>query len=141
MTSPLDQAAAIGSWLAATDIDVLELIGPDGHLRLRRGGEPPVAPGREASGRAVEAASAGASEDVVISPDFGLFLRAHPLHETPLARLGDRVAAGQLLGLLKIGMLLLPVPAPREGVVTAVLAPDGSLVGFGDPLVALSPHA
>jgi acetyl-CoA carboxylase biotin carboxyl carrier protein len=38
-------------------------------------------------------------------------------------------------------MLLLPVPAPREGVVTAVLAPDGSLVGFGDPLVALSPHA
>jgi acetyl-CoA carboxylase biotin carboxyl carrier protein len=49
--------------------------------------------------------------------------------------------AGQVLGLLKIGALLLPVPAPRAGVVKTVLATEGSLVGFGDPLVALSAPA
>jgi biotin carboxyl carrier protein len=33
----------------------------------------------------------------------------------------------------------LPVRAPHEGVVKAVIAPDGSLVGFGEPLIELSP--
>jgi acetyl-CoA carboxylase biotin carboxyl carrier protein len=141
MTSPLDQVAAIGAWLAATDVEELELTGPDGHLRLRRGGKPPAAPARDGSDEAVERLRDGSGEDVVASPGFGLFLHAHPLRDTPLVRLGDRVTAGQALGLLKIGALLLPIRAPRRAVVEAVLATEGSLVGFGDPLVALSAPA
>jgi acetyl-CoA carboxylase biotin carboxyl carrier protein len=140
MTSPLDQVAIIGAWLAATDIGELELSGPDGHLRLRRGG-PSAVPGRGGPEEAVAPPHDGSGEDAVASPGFGLFLHAHPLRDAPLVRPGDRVMAGQVLALLKIGALLLPVRAPREGVVTTVLATEGSLVGFGDPLVALSPHA
>ena len=130
MTSPLDHIAEVVAWLAATDIDALELSGPDGHLRLRRGGEPAGEP---------EAAQVEASDDAVTSSGFGLFLHAHPLHETPFVRRGDRVFAGQVLGLLRIGALLLPVRAPHGGVVKAFAAPDGLLVGFGDPLIALAP--
>jgi acetyl-CoA carboxylase biotin carboxyl carrier protein len=130
MTSPLDHIAEVIAWFAATDIDHLELTGRDGHLRLRRSGEPAAPP---------EAPIAEAGEDAVASSGCGLFLHAHPLHETPLVRRGDRVVAGQVLGLLKVGALLLPVRAPHEGVVKAVIAPDGSLVGFGEPLIELSP--
>jgi acetyl-CoA carboxylase biotin carboxyl carrier protein len=138
MTSPLDQVATIGAWLAATDIEKLDLTGPDGHLRLRRGGKPPAVPARDGPEEAVAGPRGGSMGDAVASPGFGLFLHAHPLRDAPLVRPGDRVMAGQVLGLLKIGALLLPVRTPREGVVEAVLAAEGSLVGFGDPLVALS---
>jgi len=130
MTSPLDHIAEVVAWLAATDIDALELSGPGGRIRLHRGGEPIAGP---------DAAHAEASGAVVTSSGFGLFLLAHPLHETPFVRRGDRVFAGQVLGLLKVGALLLPVRAPHGGVVKAFVAPDGLPVGFGDPLIALAP--
>jgi acetyl-CoA carboxylase biotin carboxyl carrier protein len=135
MTTPLDHVAAIAAWLAATDIDYLELAGPAGHLRLRRGGEPDVTAGGTGDGPLAE------DETVAMpSPGFGIFLHAHPLHETPLVRAGDSVAAGQLLGFLKVGPLLVPVPAQHEGVITAIVAQDGALVGFGDPLFRFSPQ-
>jgi acetyl-CoA carboxylase biotin carboxyl carrier protein len=69
----------------------------------------------------------------------GRFLHAHPLQDAPLALPGKRVRAGQALGLLQVGMLLIPVTAPRDGVVAAIVAADGALVGFGDRLVDLRP--
>jgi|SoiMethySBSTD1v2_1073268.scaffolds.fasta_scaffold812186_2 acetyl-CoA carboxylase biotin carboxyl carrier protein len=135
MTSPLDHVGEIAAWLAATDIDCLELTGPAGHLRLRRGGEPEVTVVGTGDGPAAE-------DDTVAmpSPGFGIFLRAHPLHETPLVQAGDSVAAGKVLGFLKIGPLLVPVLAPHEGVVSAIVAQDGALVGFSDPLFRFSPQ-
>jgi acetyl-CoA carboxylase biotin carboxyl carrier protein len=133
MTNPLDHIAEIAALLAATDIDCLELTGPAGHLRLRRGGEPEVASGGTGD-------KPGAEDETVAmpSPGFGIFLHAHPLHETPLVQADDSVAAGQLLGFLKIGPLLIPVPAPYDGVVSDIVARDGTLVGFGDPLFRIS---
>jgi acetyl-CoA carboxylase biotin carboxyl carrier protein len=140
VTTPLDHAARIAAWLAATDIDALELTGAAGHLRLRRGGRPAVTPDEPASDGIGEVPAVEAGHDAVPSPGFGLFLHAHPLHEAALVRAGERVTAGQVLGFLRIGALLEPVRAPRDGVVSAVLAPDGSLVGYGDPLFELSPQ-
>lgn len=141
MTSPLDRVADIAAWLAATDIECLELVGPGGGLRLRRGGAD-EAPGLGRPGAATETHAetrgAGRDREVVPSPGVGVFLRAHPLRDEPLVRPGDRVAAGQALGLLRIGCLLVPVVAPRPGTVQAVPAADGALVGFADPLVELS---
>jgi acetyl-CoA carboxylase biotin carboxyl carrier protein len=135
MTNLLDHVAEIAAWLAATDIDCLELTGPTGHLRLRRGSEPEVTMGGTGDGPVAE------DETIVMpSPGFGIFLHAHPLHETPMVRAGDSVAAGKVLGFLKIGPLLVPVPAPHEGIVSDIVAPDATLVGFGDPLFRFSPQ-
>jgi acetyl-CoA carboxylase biotin carboxyl carrier protein len=49
------------------------------------------------------------------------------------------VTAGQPLGLLQVGPILLPVVSPRDGIVASVIASDRALVGYGDPLVALKP--
>ena len=140
MSTPLDHMAEIAAWLAATDIDCLELRGPAGHLRLRRGGEPASTPDGPAPEKVGEEPVAEAKHDTMPSPGFGVFRHAHPLHETALVRAGERVTVGQVLGFLQIGALLIPIRAPREGVVSAVLARDGSLVGYGDPLLEFSPH-
>jgi acetyl-CoA carboxylase biotin carboxyl carrier protein len=54
-------------------------------------------------------------------------------------RPGARVQAGQTLGLLRIGVLLLPVTASRAGTVAAVRVEDGATVGYGAALVDLHP--
>jgi acetyl-CoA carboxylase biotin carboxyl carrier protein len=68
-----------------------------------------------------------------------VFLHCHPLAATPLARIGERVGAGQTVGLLQIGPLLLPVTAPQAGIVDSIHAADGLPVGYGAPLVELHP--
>ena len=65
----------------------------------------------------------------------GSFLTRHPLRDEPLAAAGVRVAAGQALGLIQVGDLLVPVYAPRDGVVEATLRENGALVGLRRPIV------
>ena len=77
--------------------------------------------------------------DVVVSPGVGHFLHAHPVQEAALVEPNEPVTAGQPLGLLQVGPILLPVLSPRDGIVASIVAPDRSLVGYGDPLVALKP--
>jgi acetyl-CoA carboxylase biotin carboxyl carrier protein len=132
---PIAGIDQISAWLAATDITELELTGPDAYLRLTQGQggvvaatQPPAPP-----------PPAAPEMMAVVASSVGLFLDRHPLHDVPLAIPGARVAAGQVLGLLRIGDLLLPVAAPAAGEVLAVLVPHGTVVGFGTELIRLRP--
>ena len=49
------------------------------------------------------------------------------------------VAAGQPIGLLQVGPLLLPLATPCNGAVVATLADDGAAVGYGQPLITFWP--
>ena len=73
----------------------------------------------------------------VTAPCSGVFLPRHPLRDTPLARAGQAVRAGAVLGLLRAGPLLLHVTAPRAGTVDAIVADEGTAVGYGAVLVRL----
>jgi acetyl-CoA carboxylase biotin carboxyl carrier protein len=75
---------------------------------------------------------------IVTSPSPGVFLHRHPLHAAPAAPLGQPVRAGAVLGLLRIGKLLLAVTAPRDGVVAEFIAAEGGTVGYGAALVRLA---
>ena len=113
---PADQIAAL---LAGTGITSLELSGPQGHLRLENN---PV------------------SADILVeAPGPGRFLHAHPITLAPLAAVGALVAADAIIGLLQVGVLLLPVMSPCAGRIIAHLVESGSLVGYGARLVALRP--
>jgi acetyl-CoA carboxylase biotin carboxyl carrier protein len=127
-----DDIARIAAWLAATDIGLLELRGPGTALRLRHDG----------SGVGVDAIDAEpAAVRAVPAPSVGVFLHRHPLRHDDLAAPGSAVVAGQALGLLQTGPLLLAVPAPADGVVQAQCVPHGTAVGYGTPLVVLLPNA
>ena len=72
----------------------------------------------------------------VTAPCCGEFLHRHPLQPAPLVQIGQPVRAGAMLGLLRVGPLLLQVVATRDGAIEAI-ADDGGLVGYGTPLVHL----
>jgi acetyl-CoA carboxylase biotin carboxyl carrier protein len=125
----------LAQWLAEADVDCLELSEPGLRLRLVRGVDgyvveqaQPLAGPPTAEPKQVTAATA---------PCAGLFLAAHPAQPSPLAVHGNRVRAGDVVGLLQIGLLLVPVVAPTAGVISDILIPPGTLVGYGRPIVAI----
>lgn len=132
----LDEVRQLSAWLAATDITVLELTGPGKTIRLRRNGATVVAPPLYPMPVGTEPAVAAPT--VVRAGSVGILLQSHPLRTEPLVRPGQQVAAGQAVALLKIGLLLLAVPAPRAGRVSRIVAANETPVGFGDPLVELA---
>lgn len=131
MTGSLEEVRQLAQWLSGTGIDLLELSGPGRLIRLRR---------NESGLHVAEplAAEPSSSATLVRAGSVGVLLHAHPLREQPLVRVGDEVAAGQVLALLKIGLLLLPVQAPHAGILTRVFAADQTTVGWGEPLFELA---
>jgi len=122
----------LAAWLADTDIELLELRTSTHSIQLHR----------DASGIISETApcepAVGPGLDVT-APSLGIFVHRHPLRDSALVRAGQAVRAGEPLGLLRIGALLLPVPAPADGVLLDVLIEDGTTVGFGAVLARLRP--
>ncbi len=83
------------------------------------------------------AGSPGTASGIVSAATVGEFLTAHPHRDAVLARPGERLAPGDLLGLIRIGALLTPVTFDGPGsdaVLDDVLADHGALVGYGTPL-------
>lgn len=146
-------AARLATWLEATDIGRLELRGPGLHVCLQRQGGrviavPPGSPGATAMTGAAAVAGAASSIEAgyetavpVKAGSVGIFESTHPLHEAPLAAAGQWVEAGQVIGLLRIGTLLLPVRAPHDGIVVAWHVSTGAVVDFGSTLAELAPLA
>jgi acetyl-CoA carboxylase biotin carboxyl carrier protein len=134
-----DQLHKLSEWMAEAGIDELELTGPNFRLRLDGGG--PQAHDDPVGDRPNDVVPAQKpANNVVAAPSVGLFLHRHPLHETALAPEGTLVRAGQALGLLRVGPLLVPVIAPRDGIAGAMLVAHETLVGFGTSLVELHPR-
>lgn len=130
----IDQVRQLSQWLAATDITLLELTGPGKSIRLRRDG--PGASVDNLPGIAPPPAVA-ATATPVKAGSVGILLHSHPLRPDPLVQVGQTVEEGQTVALLKIGLVLLPVAAPRAGTVTRIVAAHGTAVGFGEPLIEL----
>jgi len=131
----VDRIREWSAWLSGTDIAVFELTGPDRTIRLLRNGDGAF------TEQAVEAARASASTPsdatMVRAGSVGIYLDTHPLRTEPLVRVGDDVVEGQAVALLRIGLVLLDVPAPRTGIVSRIVARNGAAVGWGDPLLEL----
>jgi acetyl-CoA carboxylase biotin carboxyl carrier protein len=131
-----EDLSEIAAAMAVAGIRHLELTGPHVRLVLGRGAsaEPPAVE-VEAETMAPEAETI-----TVVAPGVGTFLRAHPLHDRPLATAGDAVGAGQPIAVLQVGMLLLPVVASAAAVMIDAAVEDGTLVGYGDRLFDLPPQ-
>jgi acetyl-CoA carboxylase biotin carboxyl carrier protein len=133
MTMQTQDIRQLAAWLALTDIDFLELLGPDVQVRIYRNGsasavagsvepDPPVAISPEANA-------------AVRAPSVGVLLDRIPGRSAPLWSPGADVQAGSLIGLLQVGPLLLPVRAPCDGRLDKWLAPPGTAVGYGAHLL------
>lgn len=127
-------------------IDVLVLTTREASLRLERdasnspASRPPPSPNRPASGRraSADAAANAASGYELTAPAPGIFLDRHPLGSQPLVRAGATVEAGQLIGFLRVGCLLLPLRSAQKGRITSLLPRAGDTLGYGAVVVRLA---
>jgi acetyl-CoA carboxylase biotin carboxyl carrier protein len=75
--------------------------------------------------------------EVVKSPMVGtVYLQPQP-GANPFVKVGDTVSQGQTLLIIEAMKTMNPIPAPKAGVVRAILAEDGQPVEFGEPLAVI----
>ncbi|MDR7379965.1 acetyl-CoA carboxylase biotin carboxyl carrier protein [Rhodoferax ferrireducens] len=129
-TQDISQLAA---WLAETDIDFLELHGPDEQIEIHRDGSTNAAIAQPMPPEPIPAHRT--AHTPVRATSVGVLLDRIPGHATPLWLPGSAVQAGSLLGLLQVGPLLLPVHAPCDGWPGEWQVPPGSTVGYGTTLL------
>ena len=91
----------------------------------------PVAAAQPAAAPAAAAPAAGATID---APLVGTFYVASAPGEAPFVQPGDTVHKGQTIGLIEAMKMINEIPALCDCVIESLVAQDGALVGFGDPL-------
>ena len=124
--------------LREMDLTALE-IQADGTVRLERNPSAPAAPAAEAPAARVERAvpSAPATEpdaSVVVSPMVGVFYIAPQENAEPFVQVGSKVKQGDVLCIIEAMKLMNEITVEFDGVVTEVLAVNGAVVEYGQPL-------
>lgn len=122
-SAELDQ---IAQWLRAASLSSIEITRPDCSIRISvsaAGSGPPPAPVR-----------------VAMATTVGRFLDGHPLRSAPFVQIGTTVEAGNIVGLVKNGHLLMPVIATRPGIVARIMAAPGSMLDYGRQVIEITPH-
>jgi acetyl-CoA carboxylase biotin carboxyl carrier protein len=84
-------------------------------------------------------ADAGAELATCTAPLVGTFYRSPAPGEPPFVEVGDRVEAGQPVGIVEAMKLMNEIPAECSGEVVDVAVPDAAPVEFGQPLVRIRP--
>jgi acetyl-CoA carboxylase biotin carboxyl carrier protein len=75
--------------------------------------------------------------EIVKSPMVGtIYMQPQPGLKA-FIQVGDRVDAGQTLLIIEAMKTMNPIPAPKGGIVTAILIEDGQPVEYGEPLVVI----
>jgi acetyl-CoA carboxylase biotin carboxyl carrier protein len=115
------------SGIASIEIDEKEL-----SLKLVMQSGAPTAP---SPALAMPINRSGESATVAKADVAGIFVPAHPWRPKPFAEPGQRIEAGAIVGLIKIGKLYAPVVSPAAGVVDTIVAEAGATVGYGTPIV------
>ncbi len=73
----------------------------------------------------------------VTSPMVGTAYRSPEPGAPPFVEVGTKVAAGQTLLIIEAMKTMNQIPAPRAGVVLAILVEDGQPVEYGEPLAVI----
>jgi acetyl-CoA carboxylase biotin carboxyl carrier protein len=124
--------------LAASDVEELELQRGELSIRLHRvlaphSGE--AAPSRQPE----DAVSDGEAATVAVrSTLVGTFYRAGTSGEAPLVVEGSQVKDDTVIGIIEALGALTEVPSGYRGTVVRVLATDGHVVEYGQPLIEVA---
>lgn len=136
----LNELEQLSTWLKASSLHSLELTRPGEHVKLTVTDTYQVeiadASGAFAPG---VVAQPNSSETAVKTATAGIFLATHPMRQASFVAAGSLVKQGDVVGLLKIGLIYAPVLAPRDGLVKTLLAKTGDLLGYGSTVLVLSP--
>ena len=120
----------------ASPVTRMKLTWGEGSLELEKGTVPAAAmPAAPAPVQPAQAEPRQPEGPCVTAPLVGTFYTAPQPGAEPFVKPGQAVRKGQTLGLLEAMKMMSEVQAPCDCVIEEVLAQDGTLVSFGDPLV------
>ena len=91
----------------------------------------PVAPATAAPAAPAAPAAASGSGEIVSTPMPGVIIEVS-------VKEGQTVMAGQKVAVLEAMKMENEIPAPKDGIVTAVHVDKGASVGEGDPIVTIA---
>jgi acetyl-CoA carboxylase biotin carboxyl carrier protein len=86
---------------------------------------------------AAAVADPGKHPGAVPSPMVGTAYLAPEPSAAPFVEVGTRVAQGQTILIIEAMKTMNHIPAPKAGVVTAILVGNGQPVEFGEPLAII----
>ncbi len=101
---------------------------------------------REAAAKATEGAPAApladdAASTLVRCPMVGTFYTGPSPDEKPFVQVGQEVLTGQTLGIVEAMKMMNEITAPAPGIVTEVLAANGTQVEYDQPLFSIATAA
>jgi acetyl-CoA carboxylase biotin carboxyl carrier protein len=76
---------------------------------------------------------------VVTSPMVGTFYRSTSPADPPLVEVGDRIEAGQLIGIIEAMKIMNEITSDRGGTVLEVIAQNAEAVEYGSPIIRVGP--
>ena len=86
-------------------------------------------------------ASAVTEGEAVTAPVVGVFYSASAPGAAPFVKVGDRVQKGQTLCIVEAMKMMNEITAPAPGIITEVLAANGTQVEYDQPLFRISTSA
>jgi len=147
------EVAEITRLLEDSSFDELYLELGDLKLSLKRSGaapaptdasmqsQPPQAPTASAASDPHATGAAPAAEDPrlhsVCAPLLGTFYRAPKPGAPPFVEVGSQVQESTVIGIIEVMKLMNTVRAGASGSVGEILARDGALVEYGEPLLRI----
>lgn len=144
MTLTAKDVAQIARLLEESSFDELSLELDGLKLTLRRSGAAtaatPSEPDAASAPAATSAAPAPSDEQTscVRAPLLGTFYRAPKPGAPPFVEIGSGVEEDTIIGIIEVMKLMNAVRAGTRGRVVDVLAQDGALVEYGEPLMRVS---
>ncbi|WP_413519762.1 acetyl-CoA carboxylase biotin carboxyl carrier protein [Psychrobacter glacincola] len=118
----------------------LEISSDDEHISLTRHYDAPAptmmaAPTAGAVPIADEAKPAGKAGSVETSPMVGVYYSAPSPNDPPFIKVGQKVQAGDTLGIIEAMKIMNPLEATQSGVIDEILVTNSEVVQFGQPIV------
>lgn len=120
----LDKITALVAALKDSGVGEASVSGADWSLSIRF-----VGAGREEPLGPIE----------VRADKFGHVSMSNEATGTPFVSVADHVAKGDIIALVRIGLLALPIRATTAGRVSRICVNEGDLVEYGDGLIEIEP--
>ena len=125
---------------SSSELVNLEISSDDEHISLTRHYDAPAptmmaAPTVGAAPIAAEATAAIKAGSVETSPMVGVFYSAPSPNDPPFVKVGQKVQAGDTLGIIEAMKIMNPLEATQSGIVDEILVNNSEVVQFGQPVI------